>query len=133
MSSGVDLKCYWLGILNTWVFNDSLKKKQSQAYGIIKLLKMFCCSGFINNTCLKVYFLYISLGTTGESSHLSLKRTDSGKEVNEVFIHAISMPQIPETSNKNITNFMERYPIVSFICRAEWSNSFNLAARERKA
>lgn len=101
------------------MFNDSLKKKQSQAYGIIKLLKMFCCSGFINNTCLKVYFLYISLGTTGESSHLSLKRTDSGKEVNEVFIHAISMPQIPETSNKNITNFMERYPVVSFICRAE--------------
>lgn len=94
---------------------------------------MFCCSGFINNTCLKGYFLYISLGKTEESSHLSLKRTDSGKKVNEMFIHAISMPQIPETSNKNKTNFTEPYQIVSFICRAEWGNSFNLAAREGKA
>lgn len=54
----------------------------------------FCCSGFINNTCLKCYFLYISLGTTKEYSCLSLKRTDSWEKVNEMFIHAVFMPKL---------------------------------------
>lgn len=47
--------------------------KKKQAYGIIKLLMMFYCSEFINNTCLKGYFLYISLGTTRKSSRFEFK------------------------------------------------------------